>query len=281
MKIDIDEEVFLKLKEVAEPFVDMTPNHVIRRLLGLPPKPGDETIESPPLQRPIIESPIRAPRPVLNASVLGSQSLSISQAEEPVSMGGKILIGQGIDRLRGVTTNVHSAFLTFLMDKYLNEKGNYKTSDIIPFFERFNLVTPSGFFLNPWMDRPYENKSSCQRTVEHFRQCRKFGCWGGKNSKANCDKFSCEYHPDNNDGPKNKCDFRKGVIWRREAPQYPSCYGERYIEVVKTELLKGKVVPLKRLLSLFYPDDYFDEKLIAKFIEDFHMNKQEMTQFFE
>lgn len=281
MKIDIDEEVFLKLKQVAEPFVDMTPNHVIRRLLGLPSKPGDETIESPPLQRPIMDSPRRTLRHVLSKSALESLNQVLSQAEEPVSTNGEILIGQDIGRLRVVTTNVHSAFLTFLMDKYLNEKGNYKTSDIIPFFERFNLVTPSGFFWNPWMDRHYENKSSCQRTVEHFRQCRKFGCWGGKNSKTNCEKFSCKYHPNNKDGPKNKCDFRKGVIWKREAPQYSSCYGESYIEVVKTELLNGKVVPLKPLLSLFYPDDNFDEKLTAKFIEEFHMNKQEMTHFFE
>ena len=32
--IDIDDEVFAKLKEEAEPFVD-TPNSVLRRLLGL------------------------------------------------------------------------------------------------------------------------------------------------------------------------------------------------------------------------------------------------------
>lgn len=255
MKIEIDEEVFLKLKEIAEPFVDTTPNHVIRRLIGLPPKHMAKPIEFP-------------------------FSPELPEARR-ISMQGKIPAGQAIPRLREVTAYVHSAFLTFLMDKHLNTNGNYKTSDIIPFFERFNLVTPPGFFCNPWMVNPYENKSSCQRTVEHYRQCRKFGCWGGKNYKTNCDKFSCEYHSNNKDGPKNKCDFRKSVIWKREKPQYPSCYGESYIEVVKKELLKGKVVPLKPLLSVFYPDNCFDEKLIERFIEDFHMNKQEMTQFFE
>jgi hypothetical protein len=196
-------------------------------------------------------------------------------------MGGKTPDIQAFARLREITAHVHSAFLTFLMDKYLNAKGNYKTSDIIPFFEQVNLVTPSGSFRNPWMDRPYENPSSCQRTVEHYRQCRKFGCWGGENSKTNCVKFSCEYHPNNKDGPKNKCDFRKSVIWKREKPQYPSCYGDKYIEVVKRDLLKGKPIPLKPLLSVFYPNDYFDEKLIKRFVEDFHINKQEMAEFFE
>lgn len=254
MIIEIDEEVFLKLKELAEPFVDMTPNHVIRRLLELTPKRVAQTIEFP-----------------FSPELPGERS---------ISMEGKIPSGQAIARLHEATAYVNSAFLTFLMDKHLNTKGNYRTSDIIPFFERFNLVTPSGSFWNPWMASPYENKSSCQRTVEHYRQCRKFGCWGGKNSKTNCDKFSCEYHPENKDGPKNKCDFRKNVIWKREEPQYASCYGENYIEAVKRDLLKGKPIPLKPLLSVFYPNDYFDEKLIERFVEDFHMNKQEMTQFF-
>jgi len=33
--IEIDKQVFKKLKEIAAPFVEITPNLVIRRLLGL------------------------------------------------------------------------------------------------------------------------------------------------------------------------------------------------------------------------------------------------------
>lgn len=255
MIIEIDEEVFLKLKELAEPFVDMTPNHVIRRLAGLSSKHVEQETKIP-----------------LSPKLPRERSLSIQ---------GKIPADQTILRLREATAFVHSAFLTFLMDKHLNTKGNYKTSDIIPFFEQFKMVTTSGYLRNPWMASPYENKSSCQRTVEHFRQCRKFGCWGGRNTKANCTKSSCEYHPENKDGPKNRCDLRKGVIWKRESRQYPASYGDNYIEIVKKDLLNGKRIPLNPLLSVFYPNDHFDEKLIERFFKDFNMNEQEITQFFE
>ena len=41
--IEVDNEVIDKLKEIAIPFVDLTPNHVIRRVLGMKSKIAIET----------------------------------------------------------------------------------------------------------------------------------------------------------------------------------------------------------------------------------------------
>ena len=252
MNIEVDDEVYMKLKELADPFIDTTPNHALRRLLGLNPK-------------------------LLS---LQKEEGDSTQIKEKLTIRMGIPLSKAISKLREGSPLVHPSFLTFLMDKHLNAKGNYNTSDIIPFFERFHLVTPAGSYWNPWMDNPYKNKDSCQRTIEHYRQCRKFGCWGGKDSKENCQKFSCEYHPNNKDGPKNKCDLRNGVIWKREEPKYPSCYGNNYMELVKKDLLRNKSIPLFPLLSLFYPEDDFNEELIKKFKADFNLNEKEMAQFF-
>ena len=46
---------------------------------------------------------------------------------------------------------------------------------------------------------------SCQSTVEHFKQPRKFGCWGGKSIKTDCEAEDyCPYHPDFPDEIKKK-----------------------------------------------------------------------------
>jgi hypothetical protein len=92
-----------------------------------------------------------------------------------------------IEELRTESLETHPAFLTFLMDKCNNTKGNYKTSDIVEFMEKIHLKLPNGTFRNPWMKASYGGQKngliSCQRTIEHFKQTRKFGCWGGKDIK--------------------------------------------------------------------------------------------------
>ena len=83
---------------------------------------------------------------------------------------------------------------------------------------------------------------SCQRTIEHFRQTRKFGCWGGKDIKENCNSANeCIYHPENDEKIQNKCDLRNGVIWKRTSPDSPFTYGKYYLEVIKIgeELLES------------------------------------------
>jgi hypothetical protein len=255
-KIEIDEEVFAKLRDLAVPFEDTTPNHVIRRLIGLPPHG-------------------------LSSSV-GRSSYSITEEEKPRredSMKSSPLMHR-ISQLQKETSHVESAFLTFIMDKYLNAVGNYKTSEIVPFFEAVNLVTLAGSYRNPWMQKPYKNLQSCLRTVEHYRQCRKYGCWEGRDIKSNCDKISCEYHPSNDNGPTTKCDLRKGVIWKRQTPESPSNYGNNYIHVVRRELLHDKSIPLRPLLSLFYADFDYSQDLVDRFIKDYHLTNDEISQFF-
>ena len=83
----------------------------------------------------------------------------------------------------------------------------------------------------------------------------------------------CIYHPENPDKIKNKCDLRKGVIWKRSSPVSPFTYGSKYIDIVKTELLDGKTMPLEPLLSLFYPDRTYDEAFVDEFRSDFHFKE--------
>jgi len=186
-----------------------------------------------------------------------------------------------IDELHRQTMNVNSAFLTFLIDKYFKTEGNFKSSNIIDFMEKFNLHTDRGY-RNPWMNKPYKDKNSCDKTIYHFNQCRKYGCWNNKDSKEDCRNFSCEYHPQNNSEKINKCDLRKGVIWKKENPQSLSFrYGALYLDVIKNELMKGYKFPLKLLLNVFYYEDNNHNQLMQKFNKEFNFKDNEMDVLFD
>jgi hypothetical protein len=194
------------------------------------------------------------------------------------------MFNERIDKVRKVSIETHSAFLTFLMDKSLNTKGNYQSGQIIDFMEKFNLKSVSGVLRNPWMKSPYggdnNGKVSCQRTIEHFRQTRKFGCWSGRDTKPDCNNIECQYHPESKSGITNKCDLRNGVIWKRNNVNAPFSYGKKYLEIVKTELLKNKTIPLQQLLNVFYPNSNYDESLVNQFVRDFHLTEDELTHLF-
>jgi hypothetical protein len=250
--IDIDQEVYQKLKELADPFIETTPNDVLRRILGLP-------------SRRAVDS--------------GKLQWTSSDAETFIQPAL-------IDLQRG-TAGIHPAFLTFLIDKHKAAGGGFSTADIIPFMERFNFVTPAGLYRNPWMEKPYggekRGKASCEGSVEQYRQCRHYGCWGGKDSKAGCDSLSCRYHPRNpvqeSSVGRNKCDLRKGVIWKRESPQSPYTFGKDYIGVVRSEFLKGQAIPLDLLARACYPREEEHDRALSQFMEEFHVDESEKALF--
>ena len=265
-KIEVDDEVYEKLGEIAVPFKETTPNMVIRRLLKLTEKQSF-------------------------ASELSSNEKILSTAnfkdtpQPPITSLRSNNIKQHIDDLRAASLKTHPAFLTFLMDKYKNTKGNYKTSHVIEFMEETNLKLLNGSFRNPWMRASYGGEKngliSCQRTIEHFKQTRKFGCWGGKDIKENCDSVNeCIYHPKNIAKMKNKCDLRNGVIWKRETPISLFTYGHNYLKVVKTQLLKDCSIPLKPLLDIVFPGSNYNSDLIEQFKKRFHFNTEELNTLF-
>lgn len=273
--IEIDNEVYEKIKEIAIPFVETTPNLVLRRALGL----SNEKLVSSGFSReaelnPSIDVRKKEPKrhrttPVVNKPNDLAEVENYSYTEK-------------IERLRLASPDTHSAFLTFLMDKYWNTNGNYTVKQISEFMEKMNLKSYSERLRNPWMKKPYKNETSCLRTIEHFRQTRKFGCWNGRNLKTNCDAVNeCPYHPDSNTANKNKCDLRNGVIWKRNNPKSPFQYGANYIDVIKNQHLKDKLIPLEPMLAVFYPHEEYTEKLIDKFQSAFHFSDAEMETLFE
>jgi hypothetical protein len=260
--IEVDNEVIDKLKEIAIPFVDLTPNHVIRRVLGMKSELAFGT-------RGSSQEAALSRREIPSTINLSKDCLSRSQ------------ISMHIEELHRQTINVNSAFLTFLIDKYFKTEGNFKSSNIINFMEKFNLHTDKGY-RNPWMNKPYKDKNSCDKTIYHFNQCRKYGCWNNKDSKEDCRIFSCEYHPRNNSDKINKCDLRKGVIWKKENPQSLSFrYGALYLDVIKNEIMEGEKFPLRLLLSIFYPGDHNDSQLMQKFNKEFNFKDNEMDVLFD
>ena len=266
-KIEVDDEVYEKLGEIAVPFKETTPNMVIRRLLKLTEK-----------------QPFTSELNINDEKILRMvNSEAKSQPQTTLSLPN--IIEQHINELRASSLKTHPAFLTFLMDKYKNTKGNYKTSQVIEFMEEINLKLTNGLFRNPWMKAPYGGEKngliSCQRTIEHFKQTRKFGCWGGKDIKENCDSVNeCVYHPKNISKVKNKCDLRNGVIWKRESPNLPFTYGYNYLKVIKTQLLKGHSIPLKPLLNIVFPGSIYNSSLIEQFKKVFHFNDEELNTLF-
>ncbi len=249
--IDIDPEVYEKLKELADHFVESSPNEVLRRILGLS-APGSGVkggLTGPPEEAAFRET---------------------AWAE-----------------LRRSEARAHPGFLTFLIDKHKAAGGGFSTADIVPFMDRFNLVTPSGFYRNPWMERPYggrkRGKMSCEGSVEQYRQCRHYGCWGGRDSKEGCDEQGCRYHP-RNPCPescvgRNKCDLRKGVIWKRQSPLAPYTFGKDYVEIVRSEFLKGRTLPLGLLARALYPGEEESERALSQFVKEFHIDERERALF--
>lgn len=250
--IYIDSEVYQKLKELAEPFVETAPNDVLRRILGLP---------------------------TVKTANSGGESWPATEAEASWP--------PGLMDLRRHTAHVHPAFLTFLIDKHKAVGGGFSTADIVPFMERFHLVTPSGFYRNPWMEKPYggekRGKTSCEGSIEQYRQCRHYGCWGGRDSKENCDTLVCRYHPRNPNLEscvgRNKCDLRKGVIWKRETPLSPYTFGGRYVDVILSDFLKGKAIPVHFLAGAFYPREEGSERALSQFAKEFHIDDPEQILF--
>lgn len=253
--IEIDDEVYEKLGKLAKPFVEKSPNDVLRRLLDLK---------------------INIPMPI---KILLDDSKGEFDESKPYDQN-KILI----EKLRLASLHVHPAFLTFLMDKHYNTHGNFKTPDIISFMDSYNLKLNSGLFRNPWMKSAYKGEDngtiSCTRTIEHFRQARRFACWLGRNRKFDCNEnYSCRYHPDSNSDIRNKCDLRKGVIWKKLNYESPFSYGANYIDVVDKELLDGKGILLKPILAVFYPQNEFNSETIRLFKHDFNLRDDEMKLF--
>jgi hypothetical protein len=254
--IEIEDDIYNELGQIASPFIDRTPSMVIRKLLDH----YSETISS----REENES-MDTPRPVVKSTI--SQEIPTN-----------------IRHLKQVTPFVHPAFLTFLLDKYYNSTGNFRTSEIVSFMESMNLRLPSGLYMNPWMKAPYGGRNngatSCVNTIEHFRQARKFGCWNGKNTKINCNaKSYCIYHPDNEYEITNKCDLRYGIIWKRNDPNSPFEYGHHYEEVVENELLKNQQIPTEVLLAVIYPREEYRNELVDRFLLDFNIDYEEADLF--
>jgi hypothetical protein len=297
--IEIDNQVFEKLKEIAIPFMEITPNLVIRRLLGLSNDGVVNIVSSKSYSEksykfydsnrqdsmPSIGINTPSSENGIPTAIIDSLRNKRRITQQPILYREEYPFIERIERLREVSYEIHAAFLTFLMDKYFNTEGNYQTKNIIDFMEKMNLRSVSGVLRNPWMKAPYSGEKkgiiSCQRTIEHYKQTRKFGCWGGRHLKINCDAFNvCEYHPDNISEMKNKCDLRKGVIWKRNNPNSPFRYGNNYLEVVKSELLNSKLIPLQPLLNVFYPNNNYDTNLVDQFIKDFHLTDDELICLF-
>ena len=197
-------------------------------------------------------------------------------------LGEQNLFADEFVQLKKTTAHVHPGFLTYLLDKYYSTNGNYRLPDIIPFLKAVNLKSRSGLFMNPWMNKPYKNENSCTRTIEHFRQPRRFGCFFERHFKTDCDAEGyCPYHPDSPNGIQNKCNLRYGVIWKRENPDVlsPFSYASNYIEVVTEQLLGGSPIKLKPLLAVFYKGEEYGDDLIRKFRGDFHIEDREICLF--
>lgn len=245
--IDVDEEVFENLGRLAKPFVETTPNQVLRRLLRLDDKMPTKS----------------------------SKKKSIKKVKK-----NKIKTQKDIQELRLSSSHVHPAFLTFLIDKRLNAQGNFKTPDVLKFMANYNLKIGSDIYRNPWMKSAYKGANSCTRTIEHFRQTRKYSCWFGRDEKHGCNKqHQCIYHPSNPHKIKNKCDLSKGIIWKRLNKTAPFSYGEHYLEVVEKDILQRKGILLKPLLAVLYPDYRFEKSTIEFFMREFNFVNREMNIF--
>lgn len=246
--IEIDEEIWKVLQHYAEPFVD-APNDVLRRLLGIN-KQVDLVVNSRP-QRSYPE-----------------QTTNSREAK--------------LKEFKDQTSFVDPAFLTFLIYKF-HEKSPQGTSFIATIEEfmdemRLNI---GQIYWNPWMSSPYEDWDSCKNTISHFRECRRFGCWNGRSTKSNCDDYSCKYHPKNSEKIQNKCDLRNGVIWQKDSPDAEYKLGGEYLEVIKSQLLSGRKIPINSFIGVFYSEQQHNGVLIDRIRHDFNLTIKEVEAIFE
>ena len=96
-----------------------------------------------------------------------NQSFPLSSGtsfQEPTNKLPKDDFYNNIEKLREVSIETHPAFLTVLMDKFFNTKGNYKTSNVIEFMRKINLQSYNGTLRNPWMKDAYGGKNNGNRS---------------------------------------------------------------------------------------------------------------------
>ena len=136
--IEVDNEVYEMLGNISNPFIETTPNMVLRRILGIDTNDWNNYKEESEEQGQEIKI---------------EQNVQFEKWEFL-----QIHIENKISQLRTESEFVHSAFLTFLIDKYFFTHGNFTVSAIIQFMKSFNLRLPSGVFRNPWMKEPYSGK---------------------------------------------------------------------------------------------------------------------------
>ena len=183
-----------------------------------------------------------------------------------------------LERLHRESSFVDSAFLTYLIDRRVGETGRITPKRVHEFMHEYNLALP--WPRNPWMQEVYESWDSCEKTIEHMLQTRQYACWKGRDSKIDCNDLTCPYHP-RTTGHSNPCDLRKGVIWKRRSPDAPSVYGIWAMTVVEKEILGRRKVPLRSLLSVFYPGQQFGRNLVKRFQGEFGFSDSEMLLFFD
>ena len=134
--IEVDDEVYEVLGNISIPFKETSPNMVLRRILGIDEKKR-------------IKWQKERDKECREKIELIKQDPDSRQRLEKY-------IKDKIFQLNFESENVHSAFLTFLIDKYYNSRGNFSVSNTITFMELFNLRMPSGKFRNPWMREPIQ-----------------------------------------------------------------------------------------------------------------------------
>jgi len=67
---------------------------------------------------------------------------------------------------------------------------------------------------------------------------------------------------------------------KRKSPNSPFTYGNNYLKVIKTQLLKGHAIPLKPLLNIVFPGSDYNSGLIEQFEKIFHFNTEELKTLF-
>jgi len=115
------------------------------------------------------------------------------------------------------------------------------------------------------------------QTIFHYREPRQYGCFYGVEDRLNCNKYDCEYLSAEK-SQSNWCNKDRGNIYVKNTPQSPVKLAEKYIQVIKENILKNKLIDINLLVEYFYGDNDFDS--IKKFIEDFNITEEEFKTFF-
>jgi hypothetical protein len=59
----------------------------------------------------------------------------------------------------------------------------------------------------------------------------------------------------------------------------PYTFGKDYVDVIRSEFLKGRAVPVDLLASAFYPGEEESERALSQFIQEFHIDESEKVLF--